>query len=194
MRSLCIYCGSSNFVDAVYIEAGRHVGNVLARRNITLIYGGSKTGIMGAVANGVLELGGKVIGVNVRSMDTKELTHNGLSEMIITESMQQRKLKMFELSDAFIALPGGFGTFDELFETITWAQIGEHEKPIGLLNVKSYYDPLWAMLNHAREEGFIFNEHIEMLCASDDIETLLNCLGNHRPNKVAVDRWMKQTK
>lgn len=194
MRSLCIYCGSSNFVDQVYIEAGKNVGNVLARRGITLIYGGSKTGIMGAVADGVLERGGKVIGVNVRSMNTEELTHHGLSEMIITESMQQRKLKMFELADAFIALPGGFGTFDELFETITWAQIGEHEKPIGLLNVKHYYDPLWAMLTHAQEEGFIFKEHIDMLCSSDDIEKLLNCLGDHRPNKAAVDRWMKQTK
>lgn len=194
MQSVCVYCGSSNFVDEVYIKAGRHVGNVLADKGIILIYGGSKTGIMGAVADGVLQRGGKVIGVNVRSMHTKELTHNGLSEMIITETMQRRKMKMFELSDAFVALPGGFGTFDELFETITWAQIGEHEKPIGLLNVKNYYDPMWAMLTRAREEGFIFKEHIDMLCNSDDIEKLLNCLSAHTPNRTAVDRWMKQTK
>lgn len=194
MRSLCIYCGSSNFVDRAYLEVGRFVGNVLAEKGITLIYGGSKTGIMGAVADGVLEKNGKVVGVNVKLMYTPELTHHGLTDMIITETIQERKMKMFELSDAFIALPGGFGTFDEIFETITWAQIGEHEKPIGILNTKNYYDFLIKMLIHAKNEGFIFKEHIEMLCISEDIEQLLTCLNNHKPNKLAVDKWMKQIK
>lgn len=194
MRSLCVYCGSSNFVDKAYLDAGRYVGNVLAREGITLVYGGSKTGIMGAVADGVLEKNGKVIGVNVKSMDTAELTHHGLTEMIITNTIQQRKMKMFELADAFIALPGGFGTFDELFETVTWAQIGEHEKPIGLLNTKGYFDPLWKMFEHAQKEGFIFKEHIDMLCISAEIEDLLNCMRESKPDKTAVDRWMKQQK
>jgi len=194
MRSLCVYCGSSNFVDKAYLDVGRHVGNVLAEKGIILIYGGSKTGIMGAVADGVLEKKGKVIGVNVKLMDTSELTHHGLTEMIITDTIQERKSKMFTLSDGFIALPGGFGTFDELFETITWAQIGEHEKPIGILNTKNYYDPMLKMFMHAGEEGFIFKEHIEMLCVAEEIEPLLACLSNHRPNKSAVDRWMKQIK
>ncbi len=147
---------------------------------------------MGAVANGVLEAGGVVKGVIVESMNTSSLAHDGLQTLEVTQTMQQRKWRMFELSDAFVALPGGFGTFDELFETITWAQIGVHQKPIGLLNIRNYFSHLWQMVKYAEQEGFIFQEHTQMLSISDKPVELLNLLLQHQPDELAVKRWMRQ--
>ena len=192
MRSLCVYCGSSDSVHPEYLAGAREMGSVLAQMQIELIYGGGKTGLMGAVANGVLEAGGVVKGVIVESMNTPSLAHKGLQTLEVSQTMQQRKWRMFELSDAFVALPGGFGTFDELFETITWAQIGVHQKPIGLLNIRNYFSPLWQMVKHAEQEGFIFQEHTQMLNISDKPVELLNLLLQHQPDEMAVKRWMRQ--
>ena len=142
MKSICVFCGSSDAVHSDFKSAARTMGIALAERGLRLIYGGGKTGLMGAVANGVLEAGGDVTGVIIPSMNTKALAHDGLTLMEVAPNMHSRKARMYELADGFIALPGGFGTMDELFETITWGQIGNHEKPIGLLNVNDYYVPL----------------------------------------------------
>ena len=167
------------------------MGRVLAENGIRLIYGGGKTGIMGAVANGTLEAGGEVYGVIVEAMNTPALVHIGLTRLEVTPTIHERKARMYELAEGYIALPGGFGTFDELFETLTWAQIGVHAKPIGLLNVRSYFDTLWAMVLHAEKEGFIFSEHRKMLCMADTPGDLLACMNSNQPSVEAVRRWMR---
>jgi uncharacterized protein (TIGR00730 family) len=192
MESICVYCGSSDAVSPDYLAAARQMGRVLAERGLRLIYGGGRTGLMGAVADGALESGGEVIGVIIPSMHTDPLAHSGLTKMDVVPSMHARKARMHELSDGYIALPGGFGTFDELFETLTWAQVGEHEKPIGLLNVKNYYFPLLAALEHAVKEGFVFQEHLDTLACEATPETLLDAMGNHRHPHEAVRRWMRE--
>jgi uncharacterized protein (TIGR00730 family) len=168
------------------------MGRVLAENNIRLIYGGGKTGIMGAVADGALEAGGEVVGVIVESMNTPALAHMGLTRLEVTPTIHERKARMYDLAEGYIALPGGYGTFDELFETLTWAQIGVHSKPIGLLNVRSYFDLLWAMVLHAEEEGFVFTEHRKMVCMAGSPDELLACLSNHQAPTEAVRRWMRQ--
>jgi uncharacterized protein (TIGR00730 family) len=168
------------------------MGRVLAERGLRLIYGGGKTGLMGAVADGALEGGGEVIGVIIPSMHTDPLAHNGLTRMDVTLDMHARKARMHELSDGYIALPGGFGTFDELFETLTWAQVGEHQKPVGLLNVKGYYAPLLEALEHAVKEGFIFQEHLDALACETAPETLLDVMGNYQHPHNAVKKWMRE--
>ena len=168
------------------------MGQVLAGRGLRLIYGGGKTGLMGAVAEGALEGGGEVVGVIIPSMNTPALAKNDLTHMDVTPDMRARKARMHALSDGFIALPGGFGTFDELFETLTWAQVGEHEKPVGLLNVKDYYIPLLTALQHAVQEGFVFQDHLDTLACESDPETLLDAMGNHQHPHEAVRRWMRE--
>jgi len=168
------------------------MGKVLAERGFSLIYGGGKTGLMGAVANGVLEAGGEVIGVIIPSMNTKALAHDGLTRMDVTPDMHARKARMHELSDGYIAMPGGFGTFDELFETITWAQTGAHEKPVGILNVKNYFAPLLAAIDHAVAEGFIFAEHRKALAYESDPNKLLDIMALYEHPHDAVKRWMKE--
>lgn len=192
MDSICVFCGSSDSVHADYLAGARTMGRLLARRGLRLVFGGGKTGLMGALADGALEAGGEAIGVIIPSMHTDPLAHRGLTRMDVTSSMHARKARMHELSDGFIALPGGFGTFDELFEAITWAQTGAHEKPIGLLNIRNYYAPLLAAIDHAVVEGFIFREHREALCCESDPETLLDALTNHRHPREAVKRWMRE--
>ena len=147
---------------------------------------------MGAVANGALEAGGEVIGVMIPSMNTPELCHPGLTRIDMTPDMHARKARMHELAEGYIALPGGFGTLDELFEALTWAQIGTHEKPIGLLNVRGYYEPLLAALDHAVQEGFILREHREALHCDADPEKLLEKMENHQHPREAVKRWLRQ--
>jgi len=192
MKSICVYCGSSDAVSPDYLAAARQTGRALAQRGLRLIYGGGKTGLMGAVADGALEGGGEVVGVIIPSMYTPALAHNGLSRMDVVPDMHARKARMHELSDGYIALPGGFGTLDELFETVTWAQVGEHEKPVGLLNVKDYYIPLLAALKHAVQEGFVFQEHLDTLACEATPEALLDAMGNHRHPHEAVRRWMRE--
>ncbi|MFO3796412.1 MAG: TIGR00730 family Rossman fold protein [Anaerolineales bacterium] len=193
MQSVCVYCGSADGVRKEYLEAAYRLGALLAKRGIRLIYGGGRTGLMGALANGALGAGGEVIGVIVPSMNTPALAHPALSAMEVMPDMHARKARMHELADGYIALPGGFGTFDELFETITWAQIGHHQKPIGLLNVLGYFDRLLAALDYAVKEKFIFQEHRAALHAHEEPEVLLRLMENHRPPLDAIRRWMRET-
>ena len=192
MKSICVFCGSSDSVSPDYLAAARQTGQALAESGLRLIYGGGKTGLMGAVADGVLEAGGEAIGVIIPSMNTPALAKTGLTRMDVVPDMHARKARMHELADGYIALPGGFGTFDELFETVTWAQVGEHEKPVGLLNVKDYYIPLLAALQHAVGEGFVFQEHLDALACEADPQKLLDAMGNHQYPHETVKKWMRE--
>jgi uncharacterized protein (TIGR00730 family) len=192
MKSVCVFCGSSDDVAPHYLAAARQVGALLASRGLTLIYGAGRTGLMGAVADGALDAGGEVIGVMVPSMNTVELAHQHLTRMDVVPGMHERKARMHELSEAYIALPGGFGTFDELFEAITWGQIGAHEKAVGLLNTNNYYGPLLAAIDHAVDEGFILREHRQALHCEADPEKLLALLEQHRHPSEAVRRWLRK--
>jgi uncharacterized protein (TIGR00730 family) len=192
MKSICVFCGSSDSVHADYLTAARQMGKTLADKGIRLIFGGGRTGLMGAVANGVLEAGGEVIGVIIPSMNTKALAHDGLTRMEVPLTMHARKAKMHELADGYIALPGGFGTFDELFETVTWAQTGAHEKPVGLLNIRNYYAPLMAAIDHAVQEGFIFQEHRDVLFMEEDPNSLIDKMERYEHPHAAVKRWMRE--
>ena len=192
IKSICIFCGSSDSVHADYLTAARLMGLTLAERGIRLIYGGGKTGLMGAVAKGTLEAGGEVIGVIIPSMNTLPLAYDGLTRMDVPPDMHARKARMHELADAYIALPGGFGTFDELFETVTWSQTGAHEKPVGLLNVRNYYAPLLAAIDHAVDEGFVFKEHRDALFIDSDPNTLIDKLAEYIHPHDAVKRWLRE--
>lgn len=192
MESICVYCGSSDAVSPDYLAAARRMGLALAGRGLRLVFGGGKTGLMGAVADGALAGGGQVVGVIIPSMNTPALAHTGLTRMDVVPDMHARKARMHELADGYVALPGGFGTFDELFETITWAQTGAHEKPVGLLNAKNYYLPLLAALDHAVAEGFIFPEHRRALACESEPETLLDAMQAYEHPREAVKRWMRQ--
>ncbi|MBN1306050.1 MAG: TIGR00730 family Rossman fold protein [Anaerolineales bacterium] len=192
MNSICVFCGSSDNVHPEYLTASRTLGETLARQGLALVYGGGKTGLMGAVARGALGAGGVVIGIIVPDMNTPELAQAGLTRMEIPPNLHARKMRMHELSNGYIALPGGYGTFDELFETITWSQVGVHCKPVGLLNIRGYFDPLIALLEHAVNEGFVFKEHVQALHIADDPNSLLMCLANHQNPDEAVRRWMRQ--
>jgi hypothetical protein len=192
MNSICVFCGSSDTVSPDYLAAARQMGHALAESGLRLIYGGGKTGLMGAVADGVLEGDGEVIGVIIPSMNTPALAKIGLTRMDVVDTMHARKARMHELSDGYIALPGGFGTMDELFETVTWGQVGEHEKPVGLLNVKNYYAPLLAALHHAVAEGFVFKEHLDAIACESDPKALLDAMDNHQHPHEAGRRWMRE--
>lgn len=154
-RSLCVFCGSRPGADRAYVDAARALGRLLAERDITLVFGGGMTGIMGALADAVLDAGGRAIGVIPEKMNVPQVVHEGLTELVVTPNMYSRKVKMFQLADGFITLPGGLGTLDELFEALTLSQLGYERKPIGILNVAGYYDPLLALIDHAIEVGFV---------------------------------------
>ena len=194
MKSICVFCGSADKIHPDYRQSGRLMGRSLAENGIRLVFGGGHTGLMGAVADGALQAGGEVIGVIVESMDTPALAHSGLTRLEVTATMHERKARMHALAEGFIALPGGLGTFDELFETLTWGQIGVHEKPVGLLNVRNYFGPLMQMLLHAEREGFLFPEHREMIAVADEPQALLDALKAHKHPREAVRRWMRQEK
>ncbi len=163
MKRICVYCGSNRGANPAYSEAALELGRELARRGLGLVYGGARVGVMGAVAEGVLRGGGSAIGVIPHFFVTKEVAHDGLDELIVVGSMHERKARMAELSDGFIALPGGWGTIEEIFEMLTWAQLGHHQKPCGLLNVDSYYDELSAFLEKAIREKFVKEEFRPMM-------------------------------
>lgn len=192
MKSICVFCGSSDAVHTDFKSAARMMGHILAERGLRLTYGGGKTGLMGAVADGALEVGGEVIGVIIPSMNTPALAHDGLTRMEVAPTMHNRKARMHELADGFIALPGGFGTMDELFETITWGQIGNHEKPVGLLNVNNYYTPLLTAIDHAVKEGFVFKEHRDALFVDSNQNKLLDAMFTYEHPHDAVRRWMRE--
>ena len=191
MKSICVFCGSADSVHSDYKSAAWTMGRILAESGIRLIYGGGKTGLMGAVADGALAAKGEVIGVIIPSMNNPALAHDGLTRMDVPPDMHARKARMHELADGFIALPGGYGTFDELFETITWSQIGHHEKPIGLLNTKNYYAPLLAAIDHAVNEGFVFKEHRDALFCDENPALLLDAMATYEHPHEAVKRWMR---
>jgi uncharacterized protein (TIGR00730 family) len=192
MKSICIYCGSADQVSEKYLHAARRMGAALAERGLTLVYGGGKTGLMGALADAVLAHGGQVTGVIVETMNTPALAHPGLTRLEVTATIHQRKARMYALADGYIALPGGYGTLDELFETLTWAQIGVHAKPVGLLDVDGYYQPLLTMLDKATAEGFIFPEHRRALLYAAEPAGLLDAMEVFDPPVEAVRRWMRQ--
>jgi uncharacterized protein (TIGR00730 family) len=192
MNTICVYCGSANQASRKYFLAARQMGETLARAGLTLVYGGGRTGLMGAVADSVLEGGGQVIGVIVESMNTPELAHTRLTRLEVSATIHQRKARMYALADGYIALPGGYGTMDELFETLTWAQIGEHQKPVGLLNVDGYYDHLLEFLDRAEAEKFVFPEHRASLLCETDPDKLLKVMEVHHPHNDAVERWLRQ--
>jgi uncharacterized protein (TIGR00730 family) len=186
---VCVYCGSSDAARPEYLEAAAAMGRVLARRGITVIFGGGGTGLMGALADAAMEAGGEVIGIIPASFNTPALAHARLSELRVVASMHERKAAMAEIGEAFIALPGGFGTFEELFEILTWAQIGLHSRPVGVLNALDYFRPLLALIEHARAEGFIYNEHRALLISESDPEVLISRLEAYLP-PPGLERWV----
>ena len=189
MNSICVYCGSSDKVRSEYLDAAYQLGAAIARRGWRLWYGAGSTGLMGAVANGALQAGGEVIGVIPEIFNTPRLAHPGLTRLEVVDSMHARKQRLAQQADAFVALPGGYGTFEEFFEILTWSQIGLHRKPVGLLNIRRYFNPLLALVKHALEEGFIYNEHYALFTCQEDIEVLLDELANFQTPK-GLERWL----
>ena len=175
-KSVCVFTGSSFGADPIYEAAARDMGREIARRGLTLVYGGASVGLMGATADAALEAGGEVIGVLPKALADLELAHNGLTELHLVESMHARKTKMADLSDMFVALPGGLGTLEEVFEVWTWSQLGVHSKPVGFLDVSSYFDPLFGFLDHAVTEGFLKPTQRDFAVKSCNPEALLSDL------------------
>jgi len=190
IRRLCIYCGSSSGHDAVYVAGARAMINAMAARGVGLVYGGGGIGVMGAAADAMLAAGGDVIGIIPKSLATKEVAHAGLTELHITQSMHERKQRMADYSDGFIALPGGIGTLEELFEIWTWAQLGFHAKPCAVLNVNGYFDGLIRFVDHAVAEGFLKSDHRAMLIVETDPDKLLDRLEAYQAPEVT--QWVTQ--
>ena len=188
MTRVCVFAGSSSGSRPEYRSAATELGHLLASRGIGLVYGGARVGIMGAVADAVLSRGGHVTGVIPGALVEKEVAHNGLSELRVVASMHERKAMMADLSDGFIALPGGWGTLDEFFEILTWAQLGLHRKPCGLLNVYGYFDGLMSFLEHSYTEGFVRREYQSMISVSESADALLEQLAAYRP--PTVEKWI----
>lgn len=174
LNKICVFCGSSEGNDNGILEAAVLLGKTFVKRDISLVYGGAKIGVMGAIANAVLDNGGKAIGIIPTFLKTKEVVHPDLTELYVTKDMHKRKLMMQDMSDGFITLPGGFGTLEELFEVLTWQQLGLHKKPIGLLNSNGYYDDLLSMLETMVKQGFLSKENFELLLVDSSITSFLN--------------------
>jgi uncharacterized protein (TIGR00730 family) len=188
LRSLCVFCGSSEGLRPSYRRAAEQFGALLATRNVTLVFGGGRVGLMGALADAVLAARGRAIGVIPRTLMEREVGHLGLTKLHVVETMHERKALMASLSDAFVALPGGFGTFEEFCEVLTWSQLGLHGKPCGVLNVDGYYDALLALFDHAVAEKFVQPENRSMVLADTDPARLLDRLGNYAA--PLVPRWI----
>ena len=179
-KRICVFCGSSHGSNPVYAEAAKNVGGELARRGIGLVYGGGNVGLMGVVADAALAGGGQVTGVIPEALMAKEVGHRGLPDLRVVKTMHERKALMAELSDGFVALPGGIGTFEEIFEVVTWAQLGLHSKPCALLNVKGFYDPLLRLLDHAIEEQFVKPKQRDLVIVESDFSALLDRMATHQ--------------
>jgi uncharacterized protein (TIGR00730 family) len=188
MKSVTVFCGSSAGSDDIYRSEADRLGKALAEQSIRLIYGGAKVGLMGVVANAVLEAGGEVIGVLPRFLKSKEIAHDGLTELILVESMHERKTKMHQLSEGVIALPGGYGTLEELFEMLTWAQLGLHKNPIGVLNVNGYYDALISLVQNMVDKAFLKIVNQKMLLSSGEIAALLQAMKDYVAPEVG--KWI----
>lgn len=188
IKRVCVYCGSNSGSDPKYVESARALGEELARRGLGLVYGGGRVGLMGTIADAAIAAGGKVIGVIPRALATKEIAHSGLSELHVVDSMHERKAMMAELADAFIAMPGGFGTLEEFCEVLTWAQLGLHRKPHGLLNVAGFYDALLGFFDHAVNQRFVRSVHRNLVIAEADPACLLDLLSKAHP--PSLNKWI----
>lgn len=187
MKRICVYCGSSTGANPAHREAAENLGALLAARGIGLVYGGGNIGLMGVIADAALHAGGEVIGVIPDALMEKELGHAGLTKLHVVGSMHERKQLMADLSDGFIALPGGIGTFEELFETLTWQQLAFHDKPVALLNAGGFYDHLLVFLRHAADERFLRNEHLDSLLIETDSVALLDRMATFRAPRLG--KW-----
>lgn len=192
MNRICIFCGSFSGVRREYAEAAARTAAALVNRGLTLVYGGGRVGLMGIVADEVLRLGGHAIGVIPQALREREVGHRGLSELHVVDTMHQRKAKMADLSDGFIALPGGLGTIEEIFEIWTWAQLGMHQKPCGFLDVSGYYAPLAEFLDHAMREGFVRPQMRAAAMFETDIDALLDRFASYAP--PAVEKWIDRSR
>lgn len=188
MKSITVFCGSSSGVRAEYAEAARNLAGLLVENGIRLVYGGGNIGLMGIIADEVMKKGGEVVGIIPDSLDKKEVGHRGLTELRVVESMHERKAQMAELADGFIAMPGGIGTFEEFFEILTWAQLGFHDKPCGILNVSGYYNGLLALCDNAVTEGFLRAVHRKLILDDADAFSLLEKMKDFRP--PVVEKWI----
>jgi len=190
MKNVCVFCGSSSGVNPVYASAARELGREMALRGLGLVYGGGRVGLMGEVATASLAAGGKVLGVIPHSLSTKEIALEECTELIVVSTMHERKALMADRSDAFLALPGGYGTCDELFEILTWAQLGIHSKPVGLLNVNGFFTPLLGWLDHITKEGLLKPKHRDLLLVADTVKDLLDKLASWEPREP-VRKWVE---
>jgi uncharacterized protein (TIGR00730 family) len=190
MKRVVVFCGSGSGTDEIFYKEAILVGATLAREGIEIVYGGAKVGLMGAVADGALQQGGKVTGVIPYFLQSKEIAHTGLTELILVESMHERKTKMNELCDGVIALPGGYGTMEEFFEMLTWAQLGLHQKPIALLNTAGFYDPLITLIQTMTDKGFLKAIHREILHYNDRIDDLLEKMKNYKA--PGTGKWISK--
>ncbi len=191
MKRICVFCGSSPGRNANYAQASVDLGHAIVARGLELVYGGASVGLMGTLADAVLRLGGEVIGVIPSSLVGYEVAHRGVADLRVVRSMSERKALMAELSDGFIALPGGTGTLDELFEVLTWSQLGEHTKPSGLLNIEGYFANLISFLDHAVDERFLRTEHRAMLMVETTPDALLDRFESYRAPKV--EKWLDRS-
>jgi uncharacterized protein (TIGR00730 family) len=189
VRRVCVFCGASSGRLAAYADAARSIGTALADRGLGLVYGGGRVGLMGAVADATLARGGEVIGVIPRELVDRELAHSGLTELHVVGSLHERKALMAELADGFVALPGGFGTLDELLEQLTWSQLGLHAKPVGLYDVEDYWRPLIALARHATEEGFVRESDLAAIAVAEDAEGLLDRLERLTRTERPRPKW-----
>jgi uncharacterized protein (TIGR00730 family) len=187
MKRICVFCGSNVGARSSYQQAAQTLGGILAQRQMELVYGGGQVGLMGVIADAVLAAGGTAIGVIPEALAAKEVAHAGLTQLHLVSSMHERKALMADLSDGFIAMPGGYGTFEELCEVLTWTQLGIHHKPCGLLNVDGFYDLLLAMLDHATTERFVRPEHRSLVLSNHDPDQLLHQLLTFQP--LTLDKW-----
>ena len=192
MRRICVFCGSSPGARPEYLQAAKQLGYTLASKDIGLVYGGARVGMMGKIAESVLEKGGEVTGVIPKGLVEKEVAFTELADLRVVDSMHERKALMAELSDGFIALPGGLGTIEEFFEVLTWAQLGIHPKPCGLLNVKQYYDRLLDFLDHTVNENFVEPEHRSMILVDENPEILLQKFETYHPPIIDKVKWVLQ--
>lgn len=191
MRRVCVYCGSSPGLGSVYVAAARAAGREIAGMGIGIVYGGGNVGIMGQLATAAFEAGGEVIGVVPRDLVTEEIANFDLTDLLVVPTMHDRKTLMIEMADGFIALPGGFGTLEEIFEAITWAQLGIHNKPCGLLNVEGYFDEMINFLDRSAEAEFIHKKHRGMIYVEEDLGVLITKFKSHKPPKVSKAKWVK---
>jgi len=190
MRTVCVFCGSALGLNPAYASAARELGSELSRRRLGLIYGGGRIGLMGEVATSVMAAGGTVVGVIPHALSGKEIAFGEATELIVVDTMHARKALMADRADAFVALPGGYGTCDELFEILTWAQLGIHRKPIGLLNVGGFFTPLLGWLDHIVREGLLKSKHRDLLLASESVPELLDKLSTYRP-QAPITKWIE---